>query len=56
MENNENKENRVVKIFKSIIEAVKFSRENKDKNCKMRTVTGTNDYYVSYLLNQKSED
>lgn len=57
MENkNNNNENRVTKLFKSIVEAVKFSRENKEKKCKLQTVTGSNDYYVSYLLNQKSED
>ena len=56
MENNENKENRVTKLFKSIVDAVKFSRENKEKKCKLRTVTGSNDFYVSYILNQTKED
>ena len=56
METNNNNENRITKIFKSIIEAVKFTRENKDKECKLKTVTGSNDYYVSYILKTKSED
>ena len=53
--NNNNKENRVEKLFKSIKEAVTFARKNKDKKCKMHTVTGSNDYYISYLLNQKED-
>lgn len=56
MENTNNtNENRVVKIFKSIKEAFSFAHDNKDKKCKVRSQIGCDDYYVSYLLNQKSE-
>ena len=56
MENNETKsENRVTKIFRSIREAFAFVRTNKEKKCKVRSQIGCNDYYVSYLLNQKED-
>ena len=58
MENteNSNNENVVTKIIKGIKNAVTFCRENKDKKCKMRTVTGTDDFYISYILNQSNND
>lgn len=55
IKNNEN-ENRIKKFFKSIVEAVTFAKANKDKSPKVGGNYQTNDYYVSYLLNQKSED
>lgn len=56
MENNENKENRVKQFFKSIIDAVKFAKDNKDKSPKVGGNYSTNDYYVSYILNSKSDE
>ena len=57
MENTDkNNESRITKIFKSIAEAFSFAKENKDKKCKVSCKTGTNDYYVSYILNQTKED
>lgn len=57
MENKNNEsENRIKKFFKTIVEAVTFARANKDKSPKVGGSYETNDYYVSYLLNQKSED
>lgn len=57
MENTDkNNESRITKIFKSIAEAFSFAKENKDKKCKVSCKTGTNDYYVSYILNQTQED
>lgn len=57
MENKNNEsENRIKKFFKTIVEAVTFARANKDKSPKVGGNYETKDYYVSYLLNQKSED
>lgn len=57
MENKNNEsENRIKKFFKTIVEAVTFARANKDKSPKVGGNYETQDYYVSYLLNQKSED
>lgn len=53
--NNEN-ENRIKKFFKTIVEAVTFARANKDKSPKVGGNYETNDYYVSYLLNQTSQE
>lgn len=54
--NNNNSENRVVKVFKTIKEAFSFAWLCKGKSPKVRSNTGTNDYYVSYILNQSTED
>lgn len=54
--NNNNSENRIVKVFKSIREAFSFAWSNPDKSPKIRSNTSTNDVYVSYILNQKSQE
>ena len=58
MENteNNNNESRITKIIKGFKNAFTWCKENKDKKPKMRTVTGTDDYYISYILNSNSND
>lgn len=58
MENSENNNNesRITKIVKGLKNAFQFCRDNKDKKCKMRTKTGTDTYYISYILNQSNNE
>lgn len=57
MENSENNNNesRVKRFFKSIIDAVSFATDNKDKSPKVGK-DAASDYYVSYILNSNSND
>ena len=57
MENteNNNNESRVKRFFKSIIDAVSFAKDNKDKSPKVGK-DAASDYYVSYILNSKSDE
>lgn len=57
MENNKNNENesRVKRFFKSIIDAVSFAKDNKDKSPKVGK-DAASDYYVSYILNSNSDE
>lgn len=57
MENteNNNNESRITKIVKGFKNAFTWCKDNKDKKPKMRTVTGTDDYYISYNLNSKKQ-
>lgn len=50
------KEKIITIVIKGIKNAVSFCRANSDLKPKMRTVTGTDDFYISYLLNQKTTD
>ena len=52
--NNEN-ESRVKRFFKTIIDAVSFAKDNKDKSPKVGK-DAASDYYVSYILNSKSDE
>ena len=50
-----NNENRITKIIHGLKNAFSWCRENADKKPKMRTKTGTDDYYISYILNSKTD-
>ena len=54
--NNNAQESRIEKLFHDIKSAFRFARKNKSKSPKVRNTIGTNDYYVSYLLNANLED
>lgn len=52
MENTNNtpdNENRIIRFFKSIVDAVSFANANKDKQPKVGGSYATKDYYVSFL-------
>lgn len=52
---NNNNESRVKRFFKSIIDAVSFAKDNKDKSPKVGK-DAASDYYVSYILNSNSNE
>lgn len=54
-DNNNNNESRVKRFFKSIIDAVSFAKDNKDKSPKVGK-DAASDYYVSYILNSNNDE